>query len=384
MTDQMHINWDIIVRRILGDSSGEENELVEKWLAENELNREYYRKAKRYFDVYYTGEETREVDAEGAWDEFVTYAGKSSRRSIWRTVVKYAAAVIVLIGVGITYMMLKDQPQVVVTVAENQALKPGVTKAVLEFHSGRRVALTDSSVLERVVEEHKQQKDGTGGENTQRTGEYNTIIVPRGGEYNLLLADGTSVKMNSDSRLSFPEKFVGKDRRVRLTGEAFFRVTKDAEHPFIVETDGGEVRVLGTEFNVSAYLDEKCVKTTLVTGKIAFLGTGGSDSVVLVPGEQVSYDKSTGESVVMKVDPKIYTAWIDGQWVIEGQRLEDIMKQLSRWYDVAVFYQNTEAKDLVFTGDLEKYNDCGVVLDIISMTTNVKFEVKGRVVTVKM
>lgn len=384
MTDRMHINWDIIVRRILGESSKEENELVEKWLAEDELNREYYRKAKRYFDVYYTGEETREVDTEDAWDEFVTYAGKSSHRSIWRTIVKYAAAVIVLVGVGITYMMLKDQPQTVVTVAESQPLKPGETKAVLEFHSGVRVALTDSSVLERVVEEYKQQREGADAGNTGETEEYNTIIVPRGGEYNLLLADGSSVKMNSESKLSFPEKFIGKDRRVRLTGEALFNVAKDMEHPFIVETKNGEIEVLGTEFNVNAYPDEKFVRTTLVNGKVSFLGEGMKNTIVITPGEQVTYDKDAGKVKISKVNPEVYTAWAEGKWIIEGQRLEDIMKQLARWYDVVVFYRNPEAKDLVFTGDLEKYSNCEVVLDIISMTTNVIFEIKDKVITVKM
>lgn len=385
MTDRMHINWDIIVRRILNESSEDENELVDNWLAEDEANREYYRKAKFYFDVYYTGEEIRDVDTEGAWDEFVTYTGKSSRKLLWRRVIGYAAAVIILLGVGFTYWMSDSRVKQPVEVAMNQPLKPGTMKAVLVFNTGEQVALTDSSVLEQVVEEYKQKKDVTETQNMQQEKEeYNTLIIPRGGEYNLVLADGTSVKLNSDSKLSFPDKFIGKERRVRLEGEALFHVVKDTGFPFIVETGSGEVEVLGTVFDVNAYPDEEFVKTTLVEGKVAFQGVGMPDARVITPGEQITYDKETREVEVAKVDTRTYTAWAEGKWVIEGERLENIMKQLARWYDIKVFYQNPRVKDLVFTGDLEKYNNCEVILDIVSMTTNVAFEIKDKTIIVKM
>ncbi len=383
MTDRMHINWDIIVRRLLHESSEEENQLVEKWLAEDEANREYYRKAKHYFDVYYTGEESRKVDSEGAWAEFVTYTDKSSRKFLWKKVIGYAAAVLILFGVGFTYWMSDSRVKQPEAVAVNQPLKPGTMKAFLVFNSGEQIALTDSSVLERVVEEYKQ-KMVTSRDMQQEKEEYNTLVIPRGGEYNLVLADGTSVKLNSDSKLSFPERFIGKERRVRLEGEALFQVVKDTGHPFIVETENGEVEVLGTVFNVNAYPDEEFVQTTLVEGKVAFQGTGMPDALVITPGEQVTYDKETREADVVKVDTEIYTAWAEGKWIIEGERLENIMKQLARWYDVKVFYQNPRVKDLVFTGDLEKYNNCEVILNIISMTTNVVFEVKDNTITVKM
>ena len=385
MTDRMHINWDIIVRRILNESSEDENKLVDDWLAEDEANREYYRKAKHYFDVYYTGEETREVDSERAWDEFVAYTGKSSRKLLWKKVVGYAAAVIILLGVGFTYWMSDNRVEQPKTVAVNQPLKPGTMKAFLIFNSGEHIALTDSSVLEQVVEEYKQKMVASQGQGMLlEKEEYNTLIIPRGGEYNLVLADGTSVKLNADSKLSFPDKFIGKERRVRLEGEALFHVAKDSEHPFIVETENGEIEVLGTVFNVNAYPDEEFVQTTLVEGKVAFQGAGMLDALVITPGEQVTYDKETREADVAKVDTEIYTAWAEGKWIIEGERLENIMKQLARWYDVKVFYQNPQVKDLVFTGDLEKYNNCEVVLNIISMTTNVVFEVKDKTITVKM
>lgn len=201
---------------------------------------------------------------------------------------------------------------------------------------------------------------------------------------NLVLADGTSVVINADSKLSIPDRFEGKERRVRLEGEALFHVVKDAEHPFVVEMEGGDVTVLGTVFNVSAYSEEVCIQTTLVEGSVAFRGKGMKEARVIVPGEQVTYDVQTNSVEVEKVDTGIYTAWAEGKWIIEGKRLEDIMKQLVRWYDVSVFYQNPEVKELVFTGDLEKYSSCNVILDIISMTTSVEFELKDKMIIVKM
>lgn len=376
--DRRHINWDMIVRHLMDVATDEEREEVERWLAEDEGNREYYRKAKRYFETYYTGEETRVVDSKGAWDEFVVYADKSRKTHIWRMIVKYAAILLLPLCVGLGYWFLGNDTPQTTFVSGGISIEPGTTKAVLVFNSGQQVRLTDSIAFEQAIEKFKPSGQ------VEQAIEYNKIIVPRGGEYNLVLADGTSVMINSDSKLSVPDRFEGKERRVRLEGEALFHVAQDVEHPFIVETDGGDVTVLGTVFNVNAYSGEDYVQTTLVEGRVAFQGKGMTEARTIAPGEQITYDVQTNSVNVEKVDTRIYTAWTEGKWIIEGERLDEIMKQLARWYDVTVFYQNAEAKDLVFTGDLEKYSNCNVILDIISMTTNVEFELKDRVIIVKM
>ena len=379
MTDERrHINWDMIVRHLMDVATDEEREEVERWLAEDEGNREYYRKAKRYFETYYTGEETRVVDTRGAWDEFVVYADKSRKAHIWRMIVKYAAILLLPLCVGLGYWFLGNDTPQTTFVSGGISIEPGTTKAVLVFNSGQQVRLTDSIAFEQAIEKFKPSGQ------VEQAIEYNKIIVPRGGEYNLVLADGTSVMINSDSKLSVPDRFEGKERRVRLEGEALFHVAQDVEHPFIVETDGGDVTVLGTVFNVNAYSGEDYVQTTLVEGRVAFQGKGMTDARTIAPGEQITYDVQTNSVNVEKVDTRVYTAWTEGKWIIEGECLEEIMKQLARWYDVTVIYQNAEAKDLVFTGDLEKYSNCNVILDIISMTTNVEFELKDRVIIVKM
>lgn len=379
--DKKFIKWNVIVQSLLRKSTKEENQQVEKWLHEDVRNQEYYKKAKYYFDTYYTGEEeVHKIDVEKAWNDFLAHTKATPRSYQWKRYLRYAAVALMLLGIGTATWLLTDKSENQPKVAENQTITPGTVKALLVFHSGSQVSLTDSTVFEEVVEQHAEAEKN--GKNTPI--EYNTIIVPRGGEYSLTLADGTRIKMNSASKLIFPNKFTGKERRVRLEGEALFDVAKDKSHPFIVETEKGDIQVFGTLFNVNAYPDEDVIQTTLVKGRIAFKGNNMPQQVELKPGEQAIYNTKSGESQVIKVKPEIYIGWAEGKWYIEGERLEDIMKQLARWYDVEIFYKNPEAKELVFTGDLEKYNDCDVALNIISMTTNITFEIKDRVIIVQM
>lgn len=377
--DKKFINWRVIMQSLLGKSTSVEDEQVDEWLHEDTRNQDYYQKAKYYFDNYYSGEEEiHQVDTKKAWNDFLVYT-KRSRNSKWKRYLQYAAGVAMLVGVGVALLLLVEKSEKSAMIVQNQVITPGKVKALLVFQSGSQVSLTDSTAFEQVVGQYTMEDTD---EETKM--EYNTIIVPRGGEYSLALADGTRIKMNSDSKLIFPHKFNGKERRVRLEGEALFDVEKDSEHPFIVETAKGDVHVLGTLFNINVYPDEDIVQTTLVEGRVVFKGKGMLQNVELFPGEQVTYNMKSGESHVEEVNTKVYVGWAEGKWLIEGKRLEDIMKQLSRWYDVEVFYKNPEAKELVFTGDLEKYDDCEVVLNIISMTTNVMFTIRDRAIIVQM
>jgi ferric-dicitrate binding protein FerR (iron transport regulator) len=243
------------------------------------------------------------------------------------------------------------------------------------------VPLVDTSDWRRVVERATPPSPAPGEEPVVNS----TVWVPRGGEYTLTLADGTVVMINAASRLRFPSAFPGDERRVYLEGEALFRVERDAGRPFFVETADGTVKVLGTEFNVNAYPDNATTRATLVSGSIAFRAREIPGERLLRPGEQVIHDRETRETRVERVNTALYTAWTTGRWIIEGERLEEIMKQFARWYDARVIYQDPRARDLVFTGDLEKYANGETVLNIISMTTNVDFVVReDNTVTVKM
>ncbi|MFR7876555.1 MAG: FecR family protein [Butyricimonas paravirosa] len=210
--------------------------------------------------------------------------------------------------------------------------------------------------------------------------EYNTIIVPRKGEYQLILADGSKVYLNSESRLRFPTRFEGKERRVYLEGEGYFEVAKDTAKPFIVEAKEVDVRVLGTSFNVSAYVAEQAIRTTLVSGKVRVGDRLTGKGEVILAGQQAEW--KDGTFTTKEVDTSIYTAWIDGKFYFEGATLEEITAQLERWYDIDFFFTSEKVRRFAFAGVINKEYSANKIFSIIEKTTRVRFNVNGRVVTV--
>lgn len=207
---------------------------------------------------------------------------------------------------------------------------------------------------------------------------YNTLNVPKGAEFDLVLADGTHVWLNAESKLKYPVAFGGKEREVELEGEGFFKVTKDAKHPFRVKVKGQVVEVLGTEFNVDAYPGEKYIYTTLVQGKVRVDAEG--KSLELTPGMQSVVGNE--EMYTRKVNTEDIVSWRNGMFVLEDKTLEEILSKLSRWYDFSVFYQNPASKQITFKGKIPRYASFESILDILERTGEVKFKVSGQVVTV--
>lgn len=210
---------------------------------------------------------------------------------------------------------------------------------------------------------------------------YNTLEVPRGGEFTLRLADGSTIWLNSKSTIRFPEHFNAESRKVYLEGEAYFEICNDRKRNFIVSTPVSEVEVYGTSFNLRSYPNEKEQQTTLVAGKIG-IKTNGKE-VTLRPGQQAVITKGSDIINVEEVDTTLYCSWRKGLFIFEYRRLEDILSQLSDWYDVDFTYTDPSLKELHFTGDLERYADFNEILSLIGMTTNISFEIKGKHVFVK-
>ena len=366
------------MQSLLGKSTGVDDEQVEEWLHEDARNQEYYEKAKYYFDNYYSGEkEIHQINMKKAWDDFLVYT-KKSRNNIWKRYLQYVAGVVMLLGVGVALLLLVGKSEKPSTVVQNQMITPGTVKALLIFHSGSQVSLTDSTVFEQVVEQHSMAEKMD--EETQM--EYNTIIVPRGGEYMLVLTDGTKVWVNADSRLKFPVRFRGDRREVYLlSGEAYFEVERDESKPFLVHTSRGCVKVLGTEFNVRDYPEEHRVVTTRVNGSVQFTGKD-KKKIVLEPGFQVVADSLTGTWDVREVNLKEYVGWRNGLYVFSHLTLEELMRVIERNYDVTVFFANEECKRLVFSGDLQKYETVEHFLRFIETGGDVRFVVKERTITV--
>ena len=206
------------------------------------------------------------------------------------------------------------------------------------------------------------------------------LRIPRGGEYTLVLADSTVVHLNSETELRYPAHFGGKERKVYLRGEAYFDVMPNAEKPFIVETEGMDVRVYGTEFNVTAY-EEENVRTVLVEGKVGVKTAEGSEEVQLHPGQMA--EREGNGIVVQEVDTYNYTAWKDGKFVFEEENIERIMERLARWYNLNVFYANESVKNQLFNGVLTRFTEVEDILRVIEQTATVEFEIKGNTVIVR-
>lgn len=240
----------------------------------------------------------------------------------------------------------------------------------IEFkeQDGAQVAISSG----KVVYDKKQ------GENVEKEDVlvYNKITVPRGaGLYRVVLSDGSVIWLNSDSRLEYPEKFAKGERKVRVTGEAFFDVVRDTVKPFIVETERQTVTVLGTEFNVSAYPSEP-VMTTLASGKVTVMSGDGTGAVVLIPGEQSVLNTNSDHLVVRQVDIEDVVSWKNGIINIENMALSEILKVVSRAYDVDFATESLPTEDIILRGSISSDETLEVFLAMLSKVADVKFKMR--------
>ena len=210
---------------------------------------------------------------------------------------------------------------------------------------------------------------------------YNKLLVGRGHEYMLILNDGTRVWMNSKSELSYPVAFGENVRRVRLSGEAYFEVTKDSVRPFIVEVDRGfEVKVLGTHFNIKAYDTDDSYETTLVEGKVQ-VSQGHKTKITLEPSEQMVIGKD-GRHEVRVVNTSYYTAWHEGWFYFNDESLEQVLTMIGRWYDVDFVFAKENLKEIAVTGKLKRFENLSVILKMLERTTGTELMLKNRIVKV--
>ena len=209
------------------------------------------------------------------------------------------------------------------------------------------------------------------------------LTTPRGGEFKVTLEDGTEVWLNAESQLRYPAEFEGAERRVQVSGEAYFHVAKDAERPFYVETAGQVIRVTGTEFNVNAYADDSQVFTTLVSGGITTrLLSGNGGELVLTPGHQTVMQMGSNRISVRSVDTDIVTSWTRGKFVFENQTLEQMMRALSRWYDFEYEFADEQSRQTVFMGSMPRYGDFSEVLEILEKSGGLRFRQHGRMIII--
>lgn len=328
-----------------------------------------------------------EANREKIWGKVQDHLKRDRKKQRWMSFARYAAVLVISFGIGMMLLLTKEE-QIPVSVAVNVQDTVDVQKAYLVLSGGTKVELSKPHVDTIRQDDGRLLAVDTLGMLMYNTVKaeveqlsYHTIIVPRGGEYTLVLNDGSRVRLNADSELRFPIKFASNERKVFLKGEAYFEVQHDTTRPFRVDVyHDAMVEVLGTEFNINAYPENKKIFTTLVQGCVRVADTRSDSVIMLKPNQQAVL--SGGEITVREVDPEEYITWINGRFYFERMPLEEILLQLERWYDLQVFWTNESLKSYEFTGAVWRDNSIRQTLDMIEKTTDVHFSVSGRTVTV--
>ena len=341
----------VIYRFLRGEISASEREMLESWLREGK-HRELFEKIcdkenmlekSFYFDRLDKGREK-------TWLRLERATGLRRRLVVRRWAV--AASLMVPLLIGIMYLNMR-QVEPGVPELRQERIVPGVSTAQLYLPDGKVVDLGKDSICDLQLFE--------GGRFVNERGtltyksdsaeisaaQYSEIRIPRGGEYKVVLPDGTVVWLNAESSLRFPTVFTGKERKVYAKGELYFDVKHDEAKPFIVEVEKDYVvRVLGTEFNLRAY-GKSSRATTLVKGRVQV--KGADNTVLLKPGQQAFEAPGTNDLEVLDVDVAPYVAWHEGKFHFVHVSLKNIMEELSRWYDVQVIFENPAVMDECFT-----------------------------------
>jgi len=303
--------------------------------------------------------------------------------------IRIAAAIILLVLAGTVFITLKNkdhQPTAKKTEEiqlPKKDLAPGGDKAILTLSNGKQIIL-DNAVDGKLVTQANVKVIKMSGklayskENNSNEVLYNTVSTPMGGQYQLVLSDGSKVWLNAGSSLHFPISFTGKERTVELTGEGYFEIAHNVDMPFNVKVNNVNVQVLGTHFDINAYKDEDGVRTTLLEGLVKV--NTGSTNLMLQPGQQARIDRKKNLSINKEVDTDEVIAWKNGWFNFNSLQIQDILRQISRWYNVEIRYEG-ETTQKHFTGMVTRNSNVSEVLRIMEQA-GIRFKIEGKTITV--
>lgn len=370
---------EILRKYRLGTASAEEVNFLEK----------YYDLFDSNEDLSFTDEDAVRIKdlIKGGIEQELNPPQRLKRTNSWQWA-KYAAAASVVLMLSVTlFLMLNPRTNNNRLTVSINDVDPGGNKAILTLADGKKIVLDDASkgqIGTQTGIKITKTADGqvvynvTGDENTISEPTQNTISTPNGGQYTIVLSDGTKVKLNAASSLTFPNSFRKSDRVVELKGEAYFEVAKQTGKRFQVLSEGQTVEVLGTHFNVNAYTNEEKIKTTLLEGSVKVLL--GQNNIIISPGQQALADKNTASLLKKDIDPEKEVAWINDQFFFDGDDLKSVMREVSRWYDVDVVYTG-DIPDKKFFGGIPRNSKLSEVFKILELN-NVHFKIKGKTVQV--
>lgn len=297
-----------------------------------------------------------------------------------------AAAICMLLTAGGYFLVHKHAvkaPPVIANAAVKTTIQPGSNQATLTLANGSQVVLSDEKDGQIAAQKGANVVKPANGSltyvqsNTSATPDINTLTTPNGGQYQIVLPDGTKVWINATSSLSFPVSFAGaQNRTVQLKGEAYFEVAPDIQHPFIVKTTYQQVLVLGTHFNVSAYSDEPNTLTTLLEGSVKVASHDGSVAAILTPNQQSSF--KDGKVGVKEVIAEDAIAWKEGYFRFNNEPLEEVLKKIGRWYNVTIVYEDDEIKNKTVYGTMSRFSSINEVISVLELTKAARFEIHGN------
>ncbi|WP_181390548.1 FecR family protein [Sphingobacterium athyrii] len=361
-----------------------EKEFLEDWIEESEANQaifqhllDQHRLAADLVELKESGSTT-----EAELDKFNKILDEPAPVRIWFRLMTAAAILFTISISGWLYKyyqsdkVLSTEEAITTTISGD--ILPGTDKATLTFEDGQIINLSGTKKAIKIDEQGTSYQDGTSI--SANKVQFATLSTPRRGQYKITLPDGTKVWLNAESSLRYPTKFTDKKRYVALQGEGYFEVTEDKTKPFIVASNGQEVKVLGTKFNINSYSNEATIRTTLVSGRVELTSSRDKAMVTLVPGQQARLVNDG--FAVNSVDTEPYTAWISNEFQFKGATLQEVLRQVERWYDVEVDYSNLP--NIKVNGTISREKKLSSVLYALEKITDLQIKLsKGRRIVIK-
>jgi len=360
-------------------------EYVREWLTHGE-NKRVYEECRLYLEAGLRKEVGERLDVTAEYERFNRKFMHRPERGIWRWAA--AAAVVAIVAVSAWRLAMNSsmglkEVMPMANVSFGQVV-PGKNEAVLVTESGKTVVLGRNNMSDVEIEAGVVVRDdsvkGVNYSLVENTAvHYHTLRVPKGAEFKIVLRDGTEVWLNSESELRFPTVFTGSEREVELKGEGYFSVTRDDKLPFVVVAAGVRTKVYGTEFNVRSY-DVNDVNVTLVKGRVGVQRDEATREYTLIPGENARFEGDCPE--ITRVNVHRFTAWKEGYFYYENERVETIMDDLKRWYDFDVVYVGNPVRDLRFELWASRDSDIETIMELLMKTNKVCVKLEGRTLIV--
>jgi ferric-dicitrate binding protein FerR (iron transport regulator) len=378
----------LLVRLWSGESDAVERQQLEKWAEEDPGHRRLLDKISRETDLKAEISLWNRIDPAEGYNKWLLWVERRRRARVRRIVGWSVAAASVLVAVvaGLVYPGRHpgNAPDVV-EIQKAKEIKPGTNKAILTLANGSKLVLdsvNNGTIAQQGGTVIEKKSGGAiayiGTGEKGRTALFNEVSTPVGGQYSLILEDGTKVWLNAASSIRFPAAFNGSERKVEISGEAYLEVTHDRLRPFHVIADGMNIDVLGTRFNINSYGDEPLKKTTLLEGKIRV--SAGTSSEIVLPAEQAQIDGSNHVVVSRSVNAESSISWKNGFFEFNDTDIRTVMRELARWYNVKVQYNNDVPKALL-SGSISRENELSVVLKVLQ-TGGIHFKLVGDVIVV--